>query len=418
MRLQTLFFFSLGAVASMLLGLASHASALRVGQSDGFHNPSSDGWRSGDANPNPPARIADGGPEGRGDGYLQVTATGRPGPGGNLVVFNTRQWSGDYLHQNVTAIRADLRNFGSRELVIRLLLEGPGGALLTRDSTSLPPGDGWQQATFRVRPELLVVGAGVDAEATLGRVTKLRIVHAPDLQGGGRTEGVLGVDDIRALSSCDEVGVSWPELALCRAYCDAQDCGEDSSMPACRQLARVFAARAGGPLPDADCDSVEDALDDCPGYPDPGQADFDQDGVGDACDNCPDEPNADQEETYGEPGTGDACDCPCFDRETAADLAAELSDGTRYEDLVCVDTRISQKPLSFLSAFRIDGTSCAEDSADCSLLAVVFTEDNVCQYNPPVPETAVVLQGIPDAQRAACRDYLTAAAASIGLACN
>jgi len=70
----------------------------------------------------------------------------------------------------------------------------------------------------------------------------------------------------------------------------------------------------------ADGDGVPDASDNCPGSPNPDQADSDGDGFGDACDpdddndgvsdgsdNCPLVANADQADSDGD-GAGDACD--------------------------------------------------------------------------------------------------------------
>lgn len=83
----------------------------------------------------------------------------------------------------------------------------------------------------------------------------------------------------------------------------------------------------GAPLPgDEDGDGVLDVEDNCPGIPNPDQADLDGDAVGDACqdngpgeedidsdgvpdavDNCIEVPNRGQEDTDGD-GLGDACD--------------------------------------------------------------------------------------------------------------
>jgi hypothetical protein len=51
-------------------------------------------------------------------------------------------------------------------------------------------------------------------------------------------------------------------------------------------------------------------------------------------------------------------------------------------------------------------------------LAVEFTEDNACQLNPPAPLPAVLVQGIGDAQREACRGSIVEAAGALGLGCN
>lgn len=63
-------------------------------------------------------------------------------------------------------------------------------------------------------------------------------------------------------------------------------------------------------LCDNDRDGFPDSLDNCPGIPNPTQADGDADGVGDVCDNCPAVPNLSQVDFDGD-AVGDACDnCP------------------------------------------------------------------------------------------------------------
>jgi hypothetical protein len=163
---------------------------------------------------------------------------------------------------------------------------------------------------------------------------------------------------------------------------------------------------------------VEDSLDLCPQVPDPEQTDGDEDGVGDACDNCPAEPNPGQEDGFGTVGVGDACDCACFTEADVQALILTLQDAVTYTGLVCIDTRIGTKPLTAISAFRADGAPCSSASQDCSALAVEFTEDNACQWNPPAPLLPILEQGISDAQREACRARLLAGAAVLGLPCN
>jgi hypothetical protein len=227
-------------------------------------------------------------------------------------------------------------------------------------------------------------------------------------------------------SACRDAGLTGAAFGLCTAYCEGLDCDGDApsaSEKACEKLQRNFEKITGGlPLPceitDEDGDGVEDDVDNCPGVANPDQADTDSDTVGDACDNCPEDANSGQEDTFGEVGVGDACDCPCFVTSEVGNLIDVLSDTTTFRDLLCINTRISQKPLTTVEAFRIDGEPCGSKSLDCSALAFEFTEDNICQLNPPAPTAPVQAQGISDRQRETCAEYIVEAAEAAGLACN
>jgi hypothetical protein len=234
---------------------------------------------------------------------------------------------------------------------------------------------------------------------------------------------VLVVEFGRPATSCTDAGLAGAALGLCQTYCEALDCDANALRAGCAQVSARFAAATGGALPpcvpdtDADDDGVDDDADNCPSIANADQADADADAVGDACDNCAAVANADQADTFGAVGVGDACDCPCFTSLEADALAATLSDSTVYTDLLCIDT-FSSKPTAALSASRVDGTPCAAASEDCGLLAVEFTEDRACQWNPPAPETGLLVQGIADPQREACRQHILGAAASAGVQCN
>jgi hypothetical protein len=58
---------------------------------------------------------------------------------------------------------------------------------------------------------------------------------------------------------------------------------------------------------DVDGDGMDDAVDNCPGLPNPSQSDVDGDSHGDDCDNCPYDWNPDQADE-DQDGIGDACD--------------------------------------------------------------------------------------------------------------
>ncbi|MGH0030586.1 MAG: thrombospondin type 3 repeat-containing protein [Myxococcota bacterium] len=391
-------------------------------QRDDFQDGTTQGWTTGGANPNPPTWVSDGGPDGAGDGYLRVEGNGSAGSGGNLIAFNSEQWTGSYVDAGVTAIRAELRNLGQGDLVIRLLFEAPGGGFLTTAAARLPAGGGWRAAVWPL--DATSFPGGLDFSSVFSNVSKLRILHAPTLAGAEAVAGVLGVDDVTALTGdvCRDAGFEQGDLALCRVYCEKLECSRgDGPGRACENLARVLERRTGQAPPcelDADGDGWADDLDVCPDDPDPDQADADGDGVGDACDNCPEHFNPGQEDGFGDPGRGDACECLCFGTSELVGLIETLGDPTTYEGLRCVDDRPSVKPLTFLTAVRIDGAPCGSAAQDCSALAAEFTEDNACQFNPPGPAEQVLLGGISDAEREVCREQILSAATDAGLICN
>lgn len=199
---------------SMLL-LASPALAITFGQVDEFTADTED-WTSGFGNPNPPVRVAEGGPFGPMDPFLEIRARGAEDQGGRLVAFNRSQWTGDYTAAGVTEIRLWLdnvdceRNPGSCSVLeVRLGLRGVGGSFSTLGSVVLDTG-GWIEARFPIRPQDLVACAeflcdgpkalpGTDAEGTLAGVFELRILHRTTPgTSADVVDGALGVDRITA----------------------------------------------------------------------------------------------------------------------------------------------------------------------------------------------------------------------------
>lgn len=242
--------------------------------------------------------------------------------------------------------------------------------------------------------------------------------------GDAAAQPVLEVAFGRRIGACEDGDLAPDALSLCASYCEVLDCDGAAARapaPACERLAAFFESAAGRPLPctilDRDADGVPDEADNCPAAANPGQEDGDADGVGDACDNCAAVPNPGQEDGSGAEGVGDACDCPCFTSVAVASLVLTLQDAVTYRDLVCIDTRAG-KPLTAVTARRVDGAPCALASEDCSALAVEFTEDRACQWNPPAPEAPATAAGISDPQREACRVAILDAAAPLGVPCN
>lgn len=182
------------------------AAAIVPGQIDTFEDGTTQGWvvaLLGAVHPAPPINVADGGPQGAGDNYLEITALGSGGAGSRLAVINITQWTGDYTSAGIATIAMDLRNLGATDLSIRLYLANPMGGPATDDAVSdfvfLPSGGAWTHVEFAVDPASLTVLNG-DVGALLSNVTDLRIAHSPTATfPGPAIVASLGVDGIAAL---------------------------------------------------------------------------------------------------------------------------------------------------------------------------------------------------------------------------
>jgi len=169
-------------------------------QTDNFNDGTVQGWSEGGSSPNMPMNIADGGPDGTGDNYLQNISSGGSGAGSKLIMFNKVQWKGDYTSAGVTVISMNMINLGNLNLAMRLAIDGSGGKFSSTNAVSLSAGSGWQTVVFPVGPsDLTAVSGGTDVNATLGNVTELRILHNTSPSWKGLSiSAILGVDNITA----------------------------------------------------------------------------------------------------------------------------------------------------------------------------------------------------------------------------
>jgi len=189
------------------LWLTRAAGGAVIGPLDTFQDGTTDGWFAGGLGrgavpPVPPQVVADGGPQGTGDSYLQVTARGGNGPGSKIAVINTAQWAGDYLTSGISGIGMDLRNFGTTDLTIRLLFEDPimgppADQAVTTSSTFLPSGGGWIHAFFPISTTAMTVLSG-NVTTLLSNTTLIRIIDSPEPTDAISIVGVLGIDNINA----------------------------------------------------------------------------------------------------------------------------------------------------------------------------------------------------------------------------
>jgi len=188
-----------------VVSLTPFASGGIIGQIDTFQDGTTDGWFAGGLGlgmvpPIPPQVVANGGPMGIGDRYLQITGLGGDGAGSRIVAINAAQWTGNYLSSGISGIGMDLKNFGSTALTIRLLFEDPMMAppndeAVTTLGISLPVGSGWTHAFYPISPSSMTVVMG-DVNTLLSNTTLLRIIHSPTPGDAVSVVGVLGVDNI------------------------------------------------------------------------------------------------------------------------------------------------------------------------------------------------------------------------------
>src|SRR5258706_2983860 len=108
-RLGNFLFFA--AIATLLVAMPLTTQAVTLGQIDDFQDGSAQNWQTGVG---PVANVANGGPAGIGDHYMQTVSTGRFGSDSRLTVFNTSQWQGDYIDAGITTLTMDLNNFRSQ----------------------------------------------------------------------------------------------------------------------------------------------------------------------------------------------------------------------------------------------------------------------------------------------------------------
>ena len=171
--------------------------AISPNQYDDFEISSTHGWSSGFPNPNPPQNISSGGPLGTDDNFLQVTSIGGSGAGSRLVVFNSTQWSGNYISSGVQAISMYIKNFSDTTLSMRIVIRGPGGDFWSAVPLTVSDSADWHPITFSLLPSDLI--GGTDLTATLSAVSSIRILHS-DFGGftGNPIAAQIGLDNISA----------------------------------------------------------------------------------------------------------------------------------------------------------------------------------------------------------------------------
>lgn len=185
--------------ATLILTL--HAQAVTFNQQDDFEDTTVMDWggnKTGTITP-----IADGGPLGVGDGYLEVHVTAF-----HLGTRNNIQWTGDYPAAGIEAVEMDINHLGpiTQRINLRILISGPGGTFASQGITADVPTNTWTRTVFGLTSNDLVYlenGTGV-LEDTLVAIDNFQVRHdslIPTLPGTHppHVTATLGIDNIHAI---------------------------------------------------------------------------------------------------------------------------------------------------------------------------------------------------------------------------
>lgn len=186
------------ATAAAMFISADARATVTLGHVDDFQDGTTQSWAGGSA----PTNIATGGPAGAGDSYLELSSTGNKPIG----VKNEDQWIGDLTAAGVTSIEADVANFGTEPLELRVLAieNGFASRYASTSSVVVPTGGAWIHVVFDLSASgmTLVGGSAVDVATALSDVQTFLIRHQPGVPtgigGAPNTVGQLGIDNITA----------------------------------------------------------------------------------------------------------------------------------------------------------------------------------------------------------------------------
>ena len=119
-------------------------SQVALNQIDDFEDDTTQNWRIGGAGAaSGPINVADGGPAGASDNFLQYTSTGTTGAASKMVIFNqNNQWSGDFTAAGVDEVTFSVRA-EINPLNLRIAFNGAGNLICTTNAVSIPANGSW-----------------------------------------------------------------------------------------------------------------------------------------------------------------------------------------------------------------------------------------------------------------------------------
>jgi hypothetical protein len=176
---------------------------ITFGQVDNFQSLDTSGWTMGLNSIMLPIVISTGGPEGANDPWLEVISTGGAKANSKMVTFNAQQWTGNYVTAGVTAITAEMADFGPSPLYMRTAIQDNFGSEYgSTTAFMLPPDSQWHLVTFDMTPQgQSLIQGGSSATQALSDVGVLRILSAQNapLFMADTVQATLGIDDITAV---------------------------------------------------------------------------------------------------------------------------------------------------------------------------------------------------------------------------
>ena len=190
-------------------------SQVNGSQIDDFDDGTTQLWSEGGASPNPPINIANGGPNGANDNYLQNDSNGGGGAGSKMVMFNSNiKWGGNYSSAGIVAITCDVR-VSTNTLNLRVAMTGSGGRIASANSIDVAPSSNWTNIILPVTASDMALAGGTNIASTLANVTELRILSStsPSWQGASIIAR-LEIDNIAAVTTLDANSFSDNEFSI------------------------------------------------------------------------------------------------------------------------------------------------------------------------------------------------------------
>jgi hypothetical protein len=187
---------STGLAAGFVLVMAGAAHAVSPSEVDDFQGGTVENWGAGQIIA---TNIANGGPTGLGDRYLQIESSNR------LAVFNTVQWVGDFQSSGVLDIGVDFLNpsTNAQALDMRIVLFSPADTRFTSAVAHIVPADdAWHSYTFSLRQADLinVLDTGTTYANLMTNVSRMMFRYDDVGQAGGTPfVGKLGIDNVAAV---------------------------------------------------------------------------------------------------------------------------------------------------------------------------------------------------------------------------